>query len=368
MAEMDGIVNCLSKWQSPDVENVIHSFASYVRCEGNMKTELFQGFDEFKQGDTRKCIVSSCGDVYQLHGYVDDTDILMKNQVPISFLKFVNVIDFTLSIDASELFLLNQGQTHITVHSVHDGSFLRRLALMTGDEDGGGNVDDGANDNDDVNPRIDMNKLGQLVFLYSDDPRNRVTTERLMYILISPDDGAIISKTLLEIDYHNLKQEHEKILISPDPTDDGLIFVGIKQYNSIHVFNAVTGKQIRKRFGDNMYINRNKYDFTRGNFDFTDEYYQHVFAKDAGVFIDRYGQVMHEVNGAHTFDLSIKPVISAIGEIIVWVWKKDSFLIYNIRGEFLRKFNWLKVVASSALDYQGRLIICERSGTTWCVK
>jgi hypothetical protein len=386
MAEMDGIANCLSQWQSPDVENVIHSFALYVRCEGKTKTELFKSIVGFNQSDIRKCIVSFCGDVYKLHDYSDDTVILMKNQVQIPSMIFTNVTDFTLSNDASELFLLNQRKHCITVHSVHDGSFLRKFASVTGNGDGSflrkfalvtgddDDDDDGASDedeasDDDDNPRIEcihMNKLGQIVYLFDDFNPKHTTTDRLMYVIISPADGTIISETLLELDYYNLLKEHDKILITPDPID-GLIFVGIKQYNSIYVFNAVTGKLIRKMFGDNMYIHRNKYEFSRGKFDFTDGYdFQHVFAEDGGVFIDRNGHVMHEVTGAHTFDLNLKPVISAIGEIVVR--KQDSFVIYNTNGEFLRKFYWVDEVASFTLDNQGRLIICEPSGTAWCVE
>lgn len=268
------------------VERLISSYASYDRCRGT-QTQLEKSDFHRSHLPSKKCVISIHGDVFERFG----NTVLTKNRVSIQFTgiaDFGDFIDFTISNDATKIFLLHPLYFFITVH-LTDGTFVCEFEIPIE-----------PNSNRDINT-IDMNKNGQLVLMYisyseedgddscgsgdcninevgnnevggnninnigggdddidsnsydgggdaesnhRDDVKNTNDHIHVRYVLVSTN-GELISKTLLR--GQGFHYDHDIFLISPEIID-GNIFVAVTQHNAIHVFDSQSGKCIRKMY------------------------------------------------------------------------------------------------------------------------
>ena len=361
LIDMEKVSRCQSlSNESPDVESIISSYASFVQCKGTKRTKLFEP-DKFTDYSITKRVVSLTGDLFELiFNNPKRRYEVTKNRVCLPIEKSIlepkltdlknGIPQLTISNDGTEIFIL--GAAEIAVYS-SNGSFLRIIALGA------------CFDYPNYYNCFDMNNLGQLSILcvYCNDKVNQDCPEvgTLMHIIISTS-GDLISKTPQVIGQSTRK--YHSFLLFPNSIN-GHTYVGVPQHNSIYVFDSCSGKCTRKMYGDVIMIKRTKVSYEMGEFDFLDDYeYQNMFTNE-GVMIDRNGNVLHEV-GPHTFDFKLQPVMSQIGEI--FVYKEDKFLIYDAEGTFLRNIPWNSAVVHFMLDCKGCLIVFEIHGNIWRIE
>ena len=326
---------------SPDIENMILSFVPpYFCCQGVRQRKIRDNWFPV-DGRPLQVNVTCDGNYITNYYYQNHQQYLMNNGVR---LEVTLDYPYGVSPNAAEFFIFHNVESNVLIYSLTDGRFLRIVRLLTPPGFSRGGVQ-----------RCLVNNRGQFVTFAQDN---------LMFCIFESDGRLSSSVTLVNLsssfNYYNLD------LITPEIIH-GDIYLRNNAQHSIHVYDSFTGKLKRRMFGDNIAVrDTSSSEYKNGKFgDIENQDFKTI---NDGIIIDYCGNVVFEF-GSNAFCLKMPPKISPIGEIIVY--KKKHFLIYNLEGKFLRKFQLdfsIAYVSAFTLDNLGRIVLYCWDGSIWVIE